>query len=72
LLAGGVVASHDHHKDVHAMWLVVVGINSGITYGRADCFGFSSVKIPVHVCDLDATVLHPHSPDHERISDDLA
>jgi Protein of unknown function (DUF1501) len=49
-----------------------MGINSGITYGRADCFGFSSVKIPVHVCDLDATVLHPLSPDHERISDDLA
>jgi hypothetical protein len=58
----------DHHKDAYTMWLAGGGIKGGITYGRTDDFGFSPVENPVHVHDLNATVLHLLGLDHERLT----
>ncbi|MBI5774661.1 MAG: DUF1501 domain-containing protein [Verrucomicrobia bacterium] len=58
----------DHHKDAYTMWLAGGGIRGGITYGRTDDFGFSPVENPVHVHDLNATVLHLLGLDHERLT----
>jgi hypothetical protein len=58
----------DHHKDAYTMWLAGGGIKGGITYGRTDEFGFSPVENPVHVHDLNATVLHLLGLDHEKLT----
>src|SRR5262245_48877530 len=48
----------DHHKDAFTMWMAGGGTRAGITYGRTDDFGYNIVENPVHVHDLNATVLH--------------
>ncbi|MBM3876674.1 MAG: DUF1501 domain-containing protein [Verrucomicrobia bacterium] len=58
----------DHHKDAYVMWLAGGGIKGGVTHGRTDDFGFSPVENPVHVHDLNATVLHLLGLDHERLT----
>ncbi len=58
----------DHHKDAYTMWLAGGGIKGGITYGRTDDFGFSPADNPVHVHDLNATILHLLGLDHERLT----
>jgi len=58
----------DHHKDAYTMWLAGGGIKPGISYGKTDDLGFSPVENPVHVHDLNATVLHLLGLDHERLT----
>ena len=58
----------DHHKDAYTMWMAGGGIKPGVTYGRTDDFGFGVVDQPVHVHDLNATVLHLLGLDHERLT----
>ena len=58
----------DHHKDAFTMWLAGGGVKRGFSYGRTDNFGFNVVENPVHVHDLNATVLHLLGLDHERLT----
>ena len=58
----------DHHKDAFTMWLAGGGVKSGITYGRTDDFGYNAAENPVHVHDLNATVLHLLGLDHQRLT----
>jgi hypothetical protein len=58
----------DHHKDAFTMWLAGGGVKAGFTHGRTDDFGFNVVADPVHVHDLNATVLHLLGLDHERLT----
>ena len=58
----------DHHKDAFSIWLAGGGIKPGVTYGRTDDFGFNVVDQPVHVHDLNATVLHLLGLDHTRLT----
>jgi arylsulfatase A-like enzyme len=58
----------DHHKDAYTMWLAGGGTKPGITFGRTDELGFNVVENPVHVHDLNATVLHLLGMDHERLT----
>jgi hypothetical protein len=58
----------DHHPQAFAMWLAGGGIRSGITYGATDELGFHVVENPVHVHDLQATILHVLGLDHERLT----
>ncbi len=58
----------DHHKDAYTVWLAGGGIKGGITHGRTDDFGFSPVENPVHVHDLNATVLRLLGLDHEKLT----
>jgi hypothetical protein len=58
----------DHHKDAFCCWLAGGGIKGGVTHGRTDDFGFSPVENPVHVHDLNATLLHLLGLDHERLT----
>jgi hypothetical protein len=44
------------------------GIKSGITYGATDDLGFHVTENPVHVHDLQATILHLLGLDHERLT----
>jgi len=58
----------DHHPQAFTMWLAGGGVQGGLTYGETDDLGFNVVKDPVHVHDLQATILHLLGLDHERLT----
>jgi uncharacterized protein (DUF1501 family) len=58
----------DHHPQAYTMWLAGGGIKPGITYGTTDDLGFHVAENPVHVHDLQATILHLLGLDHERLT----
>jgi len=57
----------DHHPRCFTMWLAGGGIKAGITHGQTDDFSYNIVKDPVHVHDLNATLLACLGIDHERL-----
>ena len=58
----------DHHPQAYTMWLAGGGIKPGLTYGTTDELGFHITENPVHVHDLQATILHLLGLDHERLT----
>ncbi len=58
----------DHHPRCFSGWMAGAGVKPGITYGATDEFGYNVVQDPVHVHDLNATVLHLMGMDHERLT----
>jgi arylsulfatase A-like enzyme len=44
------------------------GVKPGFSYGETDDFGYNVVKDPVHVHDLQATILHLFGIDHEKLT----
>ena len=44
------------------------GVKKGFTYGETDDFSYNIVKDPVHIHDLQATVMHLMGIDHERFT----
>jgi len=65
---GNNVPGRDHHKDAFTMWLAGGGIRGGTSYGQSDDFGMDIAQDPVHVHDLNATLLHLLGLDHERLT----
>lgn len=58
----------DHHNRCFSMWMAGGGIKAGHVHGQTDDFGFNIVKDPVHVHDLQATLLHLLGFDHTRLT----
>ncbi|MCA9113636.1 MAG: DUF1501 domain-containing protein [Planctomycetaceae bacterium] len=58
----------DHHGRCFTMWLAGGGIRPGITWGKTDEFSYNVVENPVHVHDLNATILHCLGIDHTRLT----
>ncbi|MDZ4657791.1 MAG: DUF1501 domain-containing protein [Bythopirellula sp.] len=58
----------DHHPRCFTMWLAGAGVRPGLVHGETDPFGYNIVKNPVHVHDLQATMLHLLGIDHERLT----
>jgi len=58
----------DHHPRCFTMWMAGGGIQPGIVYGETDDFSYNVTKNPVHVHDLNATVLNCLGIDHERLT----
>ncbi len=58
----------DHHPQAFTMWFAGGGIRSGMTLGATDELGFHVVENPVHVHDVQATILHCLGLDHRRLS----
>jgi len=58
----------DHHPRCYSIWMAGGGIRPGMTFGETDDFSYSVAKDPVHVHDLQATILHQLGLDHERLT----
>jgi hypothetical protein len=58
----------DHHPQAYTMWLAGGGIRPGLNYGSTDDLGFHVAENPVHIHDLQATILHCLGLDHERLT----
>jgi hypothetical protein len=58
----------DHHGRAFSLWMAGGGIKSGITHGSTDDFGFNVAENPVHIHDLQATILHCLGIDHTRLT----
>jgi uncharacterized protein (DUF1501 family) len=58
----------DHHPQAFTVWLAGGGIKPGVSLGKTDDLGFNVVEDPVHVHDLQATILHLLGLDHERLT----
>src|SRR5262249_27818668 len=61
-------AGRDHHPQAFTTWMAGGGLKKGITYGATDDLGFHVAKDPVHVHDLQATILHLLGFDHEKLT----
>lgn len=57
----------DHHPRCFSMWMAGAGVKAGFSYGETDDFSYNVVKDPVHVHDLQATLMHLMGIDHERL-----
>jgi uncharacterized protein (DUF1501 family) len=58
----------DHHPRNFCMWMAGGGTKAGHTYGQTDDFSYNIDKDPVHINDLNATILHCLGIDHERFA----
>ncbi len=58
----------NHHIDSSTIWMAGGGVKKGVTVGETDEFGFSAVEDPVHMHDLQATILHLLGMDHLRLT----
>ena len=44
------------------------GVKGGLTYGASDELGFQVAENPVHIHDLQATILHQLGFDHTKLT----
>ncbi|HEY5911683.1 MAG TPA: DUF1501 domain-containing protein [Verrucomicrobiae bacterium] len=58
----------DHHPRCYTMWLAGAGVKGGTVYGETDDFSYNIVRDPVHIRDLNATILHLMGVDHNRLT----
>lgn len=62
------VLGRDHFPDAFTMWMAGGGVKAGLDYGASDELGFSVAEKPVHVHDLQATILKLLGFDHTRLT----
>ncbi len=58
----------DHHPRCFTMWMAGGGIRGGVVHGETDDFSYNIVRDPVHIRDINATILHCLGIDHEKLS----
>ena len=58
----------DHHPQAFSLWLAGGGVKGGLTLGATDELGFHIAERPVHIHDLQATILLLLGLDHERLT----
>ncbi len=58
----------DHHPKCFSVWMAGGGIKGGMTHGETDDFSYNIVKDPVHIHDLNATILNRLGIDNRKMS----
>jgi hypothetical protein len=58
----------DHHPRCFSIWMAGAGIKPGFVYGETDDFSYNIVRDPVHIHNLNATILHNLGIDHRRLT----
>ena len=62
------IAGRDHHGGCFTWWLAGAGVRAGYAHGQTDDFAYNVVENPVHVHDLNATLMHLLGINHERLT----
>ena len=65
---GDASSGRDHHPRCFTMWLAGGGVKPGMTLGETDDYSYNIVSDPVHVHDLQATILQCLGIDHKRLT----
>lgn len=68
---GGVTETdygRDHHPRCFTILLAGAGVKKGLSYGLTDDYCYNILENPVHVHDLNATILHLMGVDHTRLT----
>ena len=58
----------DHHGRCFTMWMAGGGVKSGMTHGETDDYSYSITRDPVHVHDLNATIMRLFGIDHLKLT----
>lgn len=58
----------DHHPRCFSMWMAGGGIKPGIVYGETDDFSYNVIKEPIHIHELNATILRQLGIDHTKLT----
>ena len=58
----------DHHPRCFTYWLAGGGIKGGVVHGETDDFSYNIIEDPVHLHDINATVLHCLGLDHTKLT----
>ena len=58
----------DHHPKNFCMWMAGGGVKAGVVHGETDDFSYNAVENPVHLNDLNATILHCLGIDHSKFT----
>src|SRR5579872_7333220 len=58
----------DHHPRCFTVWLAGGGVRPGITHGETDDYCYNITRDPVHVHDLQATILYCLGIDHTKLT----
>ena len=61
-------SGRDHNHHGFTVWMAGGGVKAGTVYGATDELGFKAVENPVHVHDLQATMLHLLGLDHTKLT----
>ena len=65
---GSPNAGRDHHGRCFSVWMAGGGVKRGFEYGQTDDFCYNITENPVHIRDLNATILHCLGIDHRRLT----
>ncbi len=58
----------DHHPRCFTMWFAGGGMKPGVSLGATDDYSYNVVENPVHVHDVQATILHCLGIDHTKLT----
>ncbi len=58
----------DHFGRAYSMWMAGGGVRAGHVHGATDDFGWNIARDPVHIHDMQATVLRLCGINHERLT----
>jgi uncharacterized protein DUF1501 len=58
----------DHHPRCFTMWLAGGGVKPGFTLGETDEYSYNTTADPVHIHDLNTTILHTLGVDHKKLT----
>jgi hypothetical protein len=61
-------AGRDHHPNGFSLWLAGGGIRGGQVVGKTDELGLKVLEDPIHIHDLQATILHCLGLEHTRLT----
>ncbi len=65
---GKLGTGRDHHGRCFSTWVAGGGVKGGVSYGVTDDYSYNIVENPVHIRDLNATILHCLGMDHNRFT----
>jgi uncharacterized protein (DUF1501 family) len=63
-----ISTGRDHHPYAFTIFMAGGGVRKGYVHGETDEFGWAPIRDPVHVNDLQATLLHLFGLDHVRLT----